>query len=66
MATRPALPYFADPDTLPAPLPTVEEILTGTRISAPYEAVVVRVRSTLQLSMRRDLHFFRRAKICSS
>ncbi|OAP59187.1 hypothetical protein AYL99_06485 [Fonsecaea erecta] len=31
MATRPALPYFAPPDQLPAPLPTVAEILASTQ-----------------------------------
>ncbi|ETI26772.1 hypothetical protein G647_10217 [Cladophialophora carrionii CBS 160.54] len=31
MATRPTLPYFAPPDLLPAPLPTVAEILASTQ-----------------------------------
>jgi hypothetical protein len=45
MATRPTLPYFAPPDVLPAPLPTVEEIhASKKRISAPAEAMVVHVR----------------------
>ncbi|KAK4233402.1 kinase-like domain-containing protein [Achaetomium macrosporum] len=44
MAERPTLPYFAPAELLPAPLPTVAEILASTtRLSAPYESAVVRV-----------------------
>lgn len=44
MATRPTLPYFAPEETLPAPPPTVEDILASTdRISASYETPVYRV-----------------------
>ena len=44
MAARPTLPYFAPAALLPAPLPTVAEILASKRrISAYYEAPVVRI-----------------------
>ncbi|OIW27039.1 kinase-like protein [Coniochaeta ligniaria NRRL 30616] len=41
--TRPTLPYFAPADTLPAPLPTVAEILASKRLCSPYRPNVVRV-----------------------
>ncbi|KAK4041107.1 kinase-like domain-containing protein [Parachaetomium inaequale] len=44
MAARSNLPYFAPAEVLPAPLPTVAEILASTtRLSAPYENPVFRV-----------------------
>ncbi|KAK4034227.1 hypothetical protein C8A01DRAFT_39285 [Parachaetomium inaequale] len=44
MATRPTLAYFAAPELLPAPLPTVAEILESTRFLVRYGgALVVRV-----------------------
>jgi serine/threonine protein kinase len=44
MAARSDLPYFAPSEVLPAPLPTVAEILASTtRLSAPYENPVFRV-----------------------
>ncbi len=44
MATRPELPYFAPAELLPAPLPTVAEILASTtRLSAYWETPVFRV-----------------------
>ena len=45
MATRPTLPYFAPPDRLPAPLPTVAEIMAVTPSSElfPRKHPVVRV-----------------------
>lgn len=45
MATRHTLPYYAPAELLPAPLPTVAEILASrTRLSCPHETTVVRVR----------------------
>jgi serine/threonine protein kinase len=44
MATHHTLAYFAAPELLPAPLPTVAEILESTRFLVRYgEALVVRV-----------------------
>jgi serine/threonine protein kinase len=44
MATRVVLPYFAPDHLLPAPLPTVADILASkTKLSAAHEAPVVRV-----------------------
>ncbi|KAK4157980.1 kinase-like domain-containing protein [Chaetomidium leptoderma] len=44
MATRPILPYYAPAEQLPAPLPTVAEILASkTRLSQSHEAPVFRV-----------------------
>jgi serine/threonine protein kinase len=48
MATRPSIPYYAPPELLPAPLPTVAEILSlergrKQRLSAEHETPVVRV-----------------------
>lgn len=37
MATRPTLPYFAPPDQLPAPLPTVAEILASTQFMTKFQ-----------------------------
>lgn len=36
MATRPTLPYYAPPETLPAPLPGVTSILASTRFFKTY------------------------------
>ncbi|KAK4141600.1 kinase-like domain-containing protein [Dichotomopilus funicola] len=44
MAARPNIPYFAPAELLPAPLPTVAEILASTtRLSKEYENLVYRV-----------------------
>lgn len=44
MATRPTLPYFASPDSLPAPLPSVVDILASTQFFTSYgPSKVVRV-----------------------
>jgi aminoglycoside phosphotransferase (APT) family kinase protein len=44
MATQIKLPYYAPKELLPAPLPTVAEILaSNSRISRPFESAVVRV-----------------------
>ena len=44
MATRPSLPYFTPAELLPAPLPTVAEILASTKcLSSFYENPVFRV-----------------------
>ena len=43
MATRPSLPYYAPAELLPAPLPTVAEILAAKRISSLYKTPVVRI-----------------------
>ena len=44
MATRPTLPYYAPPELLPTPLPTVAEILASKeRVSDPFQNRVVRV-----------------------
>jgi hypothetical protein len=41
MASRPTLPYFAPTHLLPAPLPTVAEILASQRILSTLRATVV-------------------------
>lgn len=44
MAARPTLPYFASPDCLPAPLPTVADILASRDIFPSFGGTkVVRV-----------------------
>ncbi|KAK3350221.1 kinase-like domain-containing protein [Lasiosphaeria hispida] len=37
MATRPTLPYFAPPESLPAPLPRIASILASTRFFPSYQ-----------------------------
>jgi hypothetical protein len=45
MASRPSLPYFAPPDRLSAPLPTMAEILESKdRLSDQWNRPVIRVR----------------------
>lgn len=45
MATRPTIPYYAPPESLPAPLPTVAEILASKeRLSNEHQVRVFRVR----------------------
>ncbi|KAJ4305984.1 hypothetical protein N0V88_000774 [Collariella sp. IMI 366227] len=44
MAMRPTIPYYASPECLPAPLPTVAEILASKeRLSNEHQVCVVRV-----------------------
>lgn len=45
MATCPALPYFAPPETLPAPLPRVANILASKRIISRAQSTVVHINN---------------------
>ncbi|KAL2132778.1 hypothetical protein VTI74DRAFT_3402 [Chaetomium olivicolor] len=56
MATRPTLPYFAPAHILPAPLPTLADILASTKVlSAPGKTRVVRVGNHFAVKYGKDV-----------
>jgi tRNA A-37 threonylcarbamoyl transferase component Bud32 len=57
MAARPSIPYFAPAELLPAPLPTVAEIMTApTRLSKEYEKAVYRVGEHFAVKFGAGVH----------
>ncbi|KAK4034987.1 kinase-like domain-containing protein [Parachaetomium inaequale] len=57
MTSRPTLPYFAPADQLPAPLPSVAEILASTTVlSGRGGNLVVRVREHYAVKYGRHIH----------